>query len=319
MKTILIALTQVTLGLNSMSYYSPVEVQSVKLPLYGMYGGAAALECHYTSVQPVYSVKWYKNGKEFYSYLPGKPDPITIHDVEGITLDRQRQSNEYTVYLSHLSQASTGRYRCEVSEEGPMFATDSAYADLLVVVTPQNGPSISGHGNKRYSVGETLDLNCSSEATLPPANLTWYINQRPVSPEQLIKYPIINMTVAKDETLHTAILGLRHTIQRSDFGHGKIVTVKCVASIYDIYYKMVETRILRDKKNRRIIKMDKNKVDNNKYTYNIVDGEYSDNEDIPKTEDKAKLFLFNKSNFLHVSFLLQLFVLASLNVFSILI
>ena len=24
--------------------------------------------------------------------------------------------------------------------------------------------------------------------------------------------------------------------------------------------------------------MDKNKVDNNKYTYNIVDGEYSDNE-----------------------------------------
>ena len=41
---------------------------------------------------------------------------------------------------------------------------------------------------------------------------------------------------------------------------------------------MVETRILRDKKNRRIIKMDKNKVDNNKYTYNIVDGEYSDNE-----------------------------------------
>ena len=36
-------------------------------------------------------------------------------------------------------------------------------------------PSIS-----RYSIGESLDLNCSSELTLPPANLTWYINQRPV-------------------------------------------------------------------------------------------------------------------------------------------
>ena len=110
------------------------------------------------------------------SYLPGKPDPITIHNVEGITLDvsvmsdnsqnqscpdtrtknkkyfplqRQRQSNEYQVYLTHLSQASTGRYRCEVSEEGPMFATDSAYGDLLVVVTPHNGPSITGHNNKR--------------------------------------------------------------------------------------------------------------------------------------------------------------------------
>ena len=61
---------------------------------------------------------------------------------------------------------------------------------------------------------------------------------------------------------------------RSDFGHGKIVTVKCVASIYDIYYKMVETRILRDKKNRRIIKMDKNKINNNKYTYLVENDEY---------------------------------------------
>ena len=34
--------------------------------LYGMYGGVAELRCHYTSVMPVYSIKWYKNGKEFY-------------------------------------------------------------------------------------------------------------------------------------------------------------------------------------------------------------------------------------------------------------
>ena len=34
--------------------------------------------------------------------------------------------------------------------------------------------------NFRYSLGESLSLNCSSEATLPPANLTWYINQKPV-------------------------------------------------------------------------------------------------------------------------------------------
>ena len=49
-----------------MSNYSPVEVTGVRLPLYGMYGGVAELRCHYTSVMPVYSVKWYKNGKEFY-------------------------------------------------------------------------------------------------------------------------------------------------------------------------------------------------------------------------------------------------------------
>ena len=65
------------------------------------------------------------------------------------------------------------------------------------------------------------------------------------------------------------------------------MTVKCVASIYDIYYKMVETRILRDKKNRRIIKMDKNKINNNKYTYLVENDEYDDNasKGIPQNEN----------------------------------
>ena len=43
-----------------------MEVVGVRLPLYGLYGGGAELQCRYTSVMPVYSVKWYKNGKEFY-------------------------------------------------------------------------------------------------------------------------------------------------------------------------------------------------------------------------------------------------------------
>ena len=102
-----------------------------------------------------------------FSYLPGKPDPITIHNVEGITLDvsvedrryfkhnlsklfqQSRDNNEYQVFLKQLTQASTGRYRCEVSGEAPMFATDSAFGDLLVVVVPQNGPSIDGEQDRR--------------------------------------------------------------------------------------------------------------------------------------------------------------------------
>ena len=35
-----------------------------------------------------------------------------------------------------------------------------------------------------------------------------------VSSDQLIKYPIINMTLGRDETLHTAVLGLRHQVMR---------------------------------------------------------------------------------------------------------
>ena len=110
----------------------------------------------------------------YFSYLPGKPDnPITTHEVAGINLDvrtappdtagqiiktslQSHLSDQQSVYLGRLSQASTGRYRCEVSGEGPMFATDSAYADLLVVVVPQNGPRITGLHKKRSGVSYNL-------------------------------------------------------------------------------------------------------------------------------------------------------------------
>ena len=35
-----------------------------------------------------------------------------------------------------------------------------------------------------------------------------------VSAEQLVKYPILNMSTGQDETLHTAVLGLNHRVSR---------------------------------------------------------------------------------------------------------
>ena len=70
-----------------------------------------------------------------------------MHNLPGISVELSKSSMNY-VTLSPLGLASTGRYRCEVSEEGPMFATDSEYGDLLVVVVPQNGPRIDGAQNR---------------------------------------------------------------------------------------------------------------------------------------------------------------------------
>ena len=49
--------------------YSPVSVSSVTVPKYGVHGEHAVLYCIYSSIQPVYSVRWYKNGKEFFRYV----------------------------------------------------------------------------------------------------------------------------------------------------------------------------------------------------------------------------------------------------------
>jgi len=270
-----IVLSQISLALDVSSVYSPVEVSSVTVPQYGVHGKHAVLYCSYRSVQPVYSVRWYKNGKEFFSYLPGKLEPISVHDRPGITVDVGK-SSIYQVTLTSLTLGSTGRYRCEVSEEGPMFATDSAFGDLLVVVVPLEGPKILG-AKSRYTIGEKLAINCSSEATLPPANLTWYINQQPVPLSQLVKYPVVNLTYNFDETLHTNTLGLLHTVRRHDFQHKnqKHIKIKCVASIFDAYYKVVEVTLGRTKK-RKVVKV--GNKDNNKYTY--ITKNIPDNKDL---------------------------------------
>ena len=70
---------------------------------------------------------------------------------------------------------STGRYRCEVSTEAPMFSTESKYGDLLVVILPSKPPVIMG-GETEYSPGDFVHLNCSSFDSKPAADLTWKIN-----------------------------------------------------------------------------------------------------------------------------------------------
>ena len=58
----------------------------------------------------------------------------------------QVRSNSSTLVLAGLVVGSTGRYRCEVSTEAPMFSTESKYGDLLVVVLPA-GPPVIRHCN----------------------------------------------------------------------------------------------------------------------------------------------------------------------------
>ena len=57
---------------------------------------------------------------------------MTVYVREGVEVDKNR-SNERSVTLTNLVQSTTGLYCCEVSIEGPMFATVSKFGDLLVV------------------------------------------------------------------------------------------------------------------------------------------------------------------------------------------
>ncbi|XP_023343505.1 uncharacterized protein LOC111712971, partial [Eurytemora carolleeae] len=128
-----------------------VRVKEILVPEYGVIGKNAVLSCSYTSTHGVYSVRWYKNGVEFYCYLPGTDNPISVFPAPGLHVEVEK-SSATSVYLQNLTLDSTGRYRCEVSGESPFFPTDSLYEDMLVVALPRRGPRIQG-AKPRLDIG----------------------------------------------------------------------------------------------------------------------------------------------------------------------
>ena len=112
---------------------SAIELKDVGVPHFAVKGQSAVLSCDYDlQGQQLYAIKWYKNGHEFYRFVPANPDPMTVYARSGVNVDRAR-SNDKEILLTDLTLESTGRYRCEVSTEGPSFATVSNYGDMVIV------------------------------------------------------------------------------------------------------------------------------------------------------------------------------------------
>jgi len=221
------------------SVVDSIKLNRVGVPTYAIQGKQAVLECPYDlEGSTLYSVKWYKNGREFFRFLPKNQHPMTVYVRDGVEVDKNR-SNERSVTLANLVQSTTGRYRCEVSTEGPTFATVSQFGDLLVVVLPNKGPMIAG-GKLRYSLGDNVDVNCTSSNSKPAAEINWFINGKPAPNEYLVEYPIRNSSNSYG-ILHTAVKGLRFQAQRQHFSPDEgDMKLKCTASIGTIYWKVNE-------------------------------------------------------------------------------
>lgn len=60
----------------------------VRVPNYTVKDNTVKLECHYDMEdEKLYSVKWYKDGHEFYRYLPRDHPPATLFPQNGIAVD----------------------------------------------------------------------------------------------------------------------------------------------------------------------------------------------------------------------------------------
>lgn len=65
-----------------------LRLTEVRIPNHIRMGESARLECHYDlDGESLYSVKWYKDGNEFYRYVPRDMPPAQVFVLPGVSVD----------------------------------------------------------------------------------------------------------------------------------------------------------------------------------------------------------------------------------------
>ncbi|XP_053960498.1 uncharacterized protein LOC128864765 [Anastrepha ludens] len=222
-----------------------LTMTEVKIPNHIMRFKTAVLGCRYNlDGEALYSVKWYKDGHEFYRYVPRDKPPGQAFPLPGVNVD-VRNSSDTKVTLRRVTLMSTGLYKCEVSGEAPAFNTVSESETMTVVMTPNHGPKITG-GQPRYQIGDVVRLNCTSAPSKPVCHLSWLINGEPANRSYLRPY---EKAIVGREGLEIARLGLEFRVRSSHFRHGDM-KLKCVAKISSLYWQSNEASVESDRQQR---------------------------------------------------------------------
>ena len=87
------------LGLNG------IRLENLNVPSYKFRGENAVLICQYDlEGEQLYSVKWYKDGNEFFRFIPGDQDKkITTFKLPGIQVDVRYLKINKCIKLPHLN------------------------------------------------------------------------------------------------------------------------------------------------------------------------------------------------------------------------
>ncbi|XP_063230898.1 cell adhesion molecule 3-like [Bacillus rossius redtenbacheri] len=217
-----------------------ISLLSVGVPRHVAHGQSTVLECQFDlEGRRLYSVKWYKDGEEFYRFVPEESPQKQVFHLAGVNVDTE-SSAENQVKLMSVNLNSTGRYRCEVSTEGPPFETVSEHSDMAVFVLPKGNPRITG-GRARYQVGDQVRLNCTSGWSRPAARLKWFINEHQANRAYLAR-PVVLESAAGGGGLQAVVLGLEFTVRPKHFRKGSM-RLKCLSTISSIYFRSNETTL----------------------------------------------------------------------------
>ncbi|KAG7167151.1 Cell adhesion molecule 3-like 1, partial [Homarus americanus] len=201
------------------------------VPRWAARGGEAVLTCQFDLADDLlYSVKWYKSGREFYRFVPAEKPPQTHFPFPGVTVDTE-QSDEQQVALKGVNLDTAGRYKCEVLTEAPLFKTLVRSALLTVYELPDGNPEVIG-GQHQYRPGETVNLTCQAPRSIPATTLTWYINDQQAPQDYLVEYKV----PPDAEGRVASRLGLQFKAREWHFPEGRL-TFRCAAVLHRLYKK----------------------------------------------------------------------------------
>ncbi|KAF7989722.1 hypothetical protein HCN44_008396 [Aphidius gifuensis] len=216
-----------SIGFSSVFSSKDIKVEA-RVPKEAELGGMIDMKCDWEIYggKSLYSVKWYKDGHEFFRYVPDNHPRIQTFPQPGIKLEKI-SSRENSIRLMDLSFTSTGQYKCEVSTEGPAFATSFKTGNFTVISLPERGPEIKGLSS-HYAVGENVTANCTAWPSIPKANLHWSINGKPVPPEFTVVYPTVSPVQGMGIP---STLGLRLEAEARHFVGAGTVKFRCQADV----------------------------------------------------------------------------------------
>jgi hypothetical protein len=206
------------------------------------------LQCKYDlQGEPLYTVKWYKGGQEFFRFIPKELPNTQVFPLPGLNVDLSKSSpNE--VVLRNVQPEVTGRYKCEVSSDAPNFYTFIVSGYMYVIDVPEEDPVMTFEKDL-LEMGYTIRGNCTAPPSYPPVNITWSLNGKKIN-ESSVKYiPLPNAIVTENRRQpFITQSALELEIDSSTFEGGK-ARLQCVANLFNLYKREVEL-ILEEEKPR---------------------------------------------------------------------
>ncbi|XP_054265744.1 uncharacterized protein LOC128988464 [Macrosteles quadrilineatus] len=158
----------------------------LRAPRYVSFGNSALLKCDYSvSEDELHKVEWLHQGRKIWQYVKGRSPPYRNYTTLGSIIDLSL-SDRHQVLLTNLNFDASGIYTCEVSTETPIIYTKpSEELEITVIKNQMEEPRITFR-KPEYSVGDWLQVNCTSASARPTPDVTWLINGKKVD-EGLIR------------------------------------------------------------------------------------------------------------------------------------